>query len=105
MLLYIREQRIECREIEMNVANDHRVRPRPPNRSIRTRGETLHLGELVPDERNLCCQRRVAPKTSKRMVVRRNECPNRIDPGHRLRRALSERLTPIQPECDRTMRS
>ena len=44
MLLYIREQRVECREIAMDVANDHRVRPHPPNRSIRTRGESLHLG-------------------------------------------------------------
>ena len=53
MLLYISEQRVECREIAMNVANDHRVRPDAPNRSIRARGKPLHLGELAPDTGDL----------------------------------------------------
>ena len=69
MLLDVGEQRIDRREIPMDVTNDDGIGTNPSNRSIRVGGKLFHNRELVAHATDLDDQRRVSAKPAKRMIV------------------------------------
>ena len=105
MLLHVGEQRVERRDVAMDVVSDRRVRAQAADRARRARPPAAARAASSSRTRPISSKRGVAAKASERVLVRREQRANRIDLGHRARVSLVPvHAASVDAEANRAVR-